>query len=88
MSSTHHRQESIMGLDVRTAHPCHCGGGILRVCPHSKVSDVLIWKCSWCKKRRGKLTTDEIEALVAFTDKYGSNQQPLRFDENAGGFHV
>ena len=31
---------------------------------------------------------DEIEALVAFTDKYGWNMQPLRFDETTGGFHV
>jgi hypothetical protein len=88
MSSTHRRHESIMGLDVRTAHPCRCGGGILRVCPHSKVSNVLIWKCSWCEKRRGKPTADEVEALVAFTDQYGWNMQPLRFDESTGAFHV
>ena len=77
-----------MGLDVRTAHPCKCGCGTVRVCPHSKVSDLLIWKCGWCKKRRGKLTADEIEALAAFTDVYGWNQQPLRYDEATGGFHV
>jgi hypothetical protein len=62
------RHEAIMGLDVRTAHPCRCGCTILRICPHSKVSDLLVWKCAWCKKRRGKVTDDEIEALVAFTD--------------------
>jgi hypothetical protein len=82
------RHEAIMALDVLTAHPCRCGCGILRVYPHSRVSSVLIWKCSWCKQRRGKLTDDEIEALVAFTDVYGWNQQPLRYDENVGCFHV
>ena len=80
------RHEAIMGLDVITALVCKCGGVIQQVCPHSKVSHQLVWKCSWCKKRKGKLTDDEIEALTAFIDKYGWNQQPLRRNEATGGY--
>ena len=49
---------------------------------------MLVMKCAWCKKRRGKPTDPEVEALVDFVDRYGWNQQPLRYDEATGGFHV
>ena len=57
------RHEDIMGLEVHTAFPCRCGCSILRICPHSKVSDALVFKCAWCRKRRGKPTDAEVEAL-------------------------
>ena len=82
------RHEAIMGLDVIVAWPCRCGCALLRICPHSKVSDLLIWKCAHCKKRRGKPTDVEIELLAAFTDQFGWNMRPLQFDENSGAFHV
>jgi hypothetical protein len=82
------RYESIMGLDVNVAHPCRCGCATIRICPHSSVSDLLVWKCAWCGKRKGKPTDDEIEALVEFVEKFDWNMRPLRFDEDTGGFCV
>jgi hypothetical protein len=82
------RHEAIMGLEICIAWRCRCGCALIRIVPHSKVSDLLVWKYAWCKRRKGKPTTDEVEALVAFTDKHGWNMRPLRWSEADGGYHV
>lgn len=74
--------EKIVGLDVLWAWPCKCGCPKTRVHPYSKVSNVLIWKCSWCKKRRGKPTEDHISKLKAFATKFGWTMTPLIFHED------
>jgi hypothetical protein len=85
---TQSRREAIIGLNVLTAFPCRCGCGVLRLAPYSVTSAVLTWRCVWCRRRRGKPTASEIEALVAFTDEHGWNQQPLRYSEADGSFHI
>jgi hypothetical protein len=75
LPKTQSRHEAIMAPDVATAYPYHCGGGALRVSPHSKASSLLVWKCSWFGRRRGKLTADD-QALFGFTSRHGGDQQP------------
>jgi hypothetical protein len=82
------RHEGIMGLRLRTAFPCRCQCVDIQVHPHSKVSGLLVWKCAWCGKRRGKVTDDEIEGLADFVDRHGWNMQPLYFNEDDGAFHL
>ena len=78
------RHEGITGLDV--AWPCRCNCALIRTAPHSKVSDILVWKCAHCGARKGKVTDDEIHSLASFTDRRGWNQQPLKWCESFGGF--
>jgi hypothetical protein len=72
----------IMGLDVCTPWPCKCGCLVVRVTPYSKVSPVLIWKCAWCKKRRGRPTEVDVQRLKAFVTSHGWNAQPLTLHED------
>lgn len=68
---------TIVGLDLRRANPCACGCAMTRVFPHSSKSQLLVWKCSWCKTRKGKVSENEIAALSAFASRYGWHMQAL-----------
>jgi hypothetical protein len=72
----------IMGLDVRQAWPCCCGCLITRVAPYSKASPILIWKCAWCKKRRGRPAEIDVRRLKTFVGDYGWNAQPITLHED------
>jgi hypothetical protein len=55
----------IWGLDVRVVTPCRCGCPFIRVHPYSVKSSIPIWKCSWCARRKGRLTETKIKLLEA-----------------------
>jgi hypothetical protein len=74
----------IIGLDVLWAQPCFCGCPKTRVEPHSKVSDLLIWRCPWCKRRRGKVADCDANKLKAFAARFGWTMLPLIFHEDGG----
>jgi hypothetical protein len=74
--------QKLIGLDLRRANPCRCGCATTRVFPHSTKSNLLVWKCSWCKGRKGKVNDDEAAALAAFVSKFGWNLRPLVLNED------
>jgi hypothetical protein len=88
------RHEHLLGLMVCVVDGCGapvgvrhwCGCTVCRVAPHSKVSNVLVWKCVRCGKRHGRLTDDDIEELDSFYDRHGKNRQPLQWCETFGGY--
>jgi hypothetical protein len=45
-------------------------------------SNLPIWKCSWCGKRKGKLEEHEIELLEDFLHRFGWTLEPLIFHED------
>jgi hypothetical protein len=53
------KDEDIYGLDIVIADLCRCGCSLIRVHPYSVKSKIPIWKCVWCRKRRGKPTDVE-----------------------------
>lgn len=86
-----------MGLEVVIANPCghrirdgqrYCGCGVMRVCPYSKVSKILVWRCQWCKSRHGKVDADEAKKLKAFVSKFGWNMRPLLLHADHGDVRV
>ena len=86
----------VIGLDVAVVNPCghrirqlrlYCGCGVMRISPHSRVSKILVWRCSWCGARRGKVSAGEAERLKAFAAKAGWCARPLVLHEN-GSIHV
>jgi hypothetical protein len=82
----------IMGLDIIVVRPCghclktghYCTCPMRRVGPFSKHSQKLVWKCVWCRKRRGALTEAEIEKLKSFTKLYGWQHRPLALTDDGG----
>jgi hypothetical protein len=74
--------EWLWGVDVYFVTPCRCGCTQRRVHPHSMKSNLPIWKCAWCGKRKGKLTDEEIELLEDFLHRFGWTMEPLVFHEN------
>src|SRR6516225_9663330 len=77
-------RETIAGLDVVVHNICRCGSPLVRVCPHSVKSDIPIWRCVWCKKRRGKVYEDHILLLVSWLEHFGWTIYPLRFPDTGG----
>ena len=45
-------------------------------------SNIPIWKCAWCGKRKGKVTENEIELLESFLHQFGWTLEPLVFHED------
>jgi hypothetical protein len=72
----------MIGIAVRHAHPCRCGCSALRFDYHSVRSKKLIWRCLWCRQRRGAPTEAETEKVAAFCKLYGFVMQPLILHEN------
>jgi hypothetical protein len=44
-------------------------------------SNIPVWKCGWCGKRKGKLTEGEIDLLESFLHRFGWTLEPLVFHE-------
>ena len=72
----------IWGLDVRVVTPCRCGCALRRVHPYSVKSSIPIWKCSWCARRKGKLTETEIKLLERWVHQFDWTLEPLVFHED------
>ena len=72
----------IWGLDVRVVTACRCGCALIRVHPYSVKSSIPIWKCSWCARRKGKLTETEIKLLESWVHQFGWTLESLVFHEN------
>ena len=72
----------IWGLDVRVVSPCLCGCAVIRVHPYSVKSSIPIWKCSWCARRKGKLTETEIKLLERWVHQVDWTLEPLVFHED------
>jgi hypothetical protein len=45
-------------------------------------SSIPIWKCSWCARRKGKLTEIEIKLLESWVQQFGWTLESLVFQEN------
>jgi hypothetical protein len=78
---------TIMGIDVVTPSPCRCRCTTLRITPYNKKSDKLIFKCAWCKSRKGKPTEAEVEKLESFVKQFGWQWRPLILADN-GSIYV
>jgi len=76
--------DEVFGLEVVVADPCRCGCPLLRVHPHSTKSNIPIWKCLWCRARRGKPTAIELSLLNAWLKEYGYTLEPLAFCDDGG----
>jgi hypothetical protein len=74
-------RETICGLDVVTHNLCRCGSPLVRVHPHSVKSDIPIWRCVWCRTRRGKIHDDHIHLLEFWLINNGWTINPLRFPD-------
>jgi hypothetical protein len=82
----------IMGLDIMVVSPCghrlktghHCACPTRRTALLSKRSQKLIWRCAWCRKRRGTPTEAEIEKLSNFVKLYGWQCRPLALADDGG----
>jgi hypothetical protein len=77
-------KNEIFGLDIVVADACRCGSPLLRVCPHSTRSKILIWKCVWCQRRRGHPTPAEIKLMECWLREYGHTLEPLAFCDDGG----
>jgi hypothetical protein len=67
----------IIGIAVQVVAPCRCGCGTVVFRHHSMRSRILIWKCLWCGKRKGKPNEDETKKVMAFVGIYGFTLRPL-----------
>jgi hypothetical protein len=76
--------EEIYGLDIVVADLCRCGCPLLRVHPYSVKSEIPIWKCVWCRKRRGRPTETELALMKAWLREYGHTLEPLCFPDTGG----
>ena len=74
--------EWIWGIDVYVVTACRCGCALMRVHPHSVKSSIPIWKCGWCRKRKGRVTEEEIKILEDFLHRFGWIVEPLVFHDN------
>ena len=77
-------RDDIFGLDIVVADLCRCRCPIIRVHPYSVKSDIPIWKCVWCKARRGRPTNTELALLRAWLREYGHTLEPLAFHDDGG----
>jgi hypothetical protein len=77
-------RETIAGLEVITHNLCRCGSPLVRVCPHSTKSDIAIWRCVWCRKRRGKIDSVHIKLLESYLRNFGWTIEPLMFPDSGG----
>jgi hypothetical protein len=77
-------KDEIYGLDIVVADLCRCGSPLIRVHPHSVKSKLAIWKCVWCRKRRGRPTDTELALMKAWLKFYGWTIEPLVFHEDGG----
>jgi hypothetical protein len=77
-------KETIAGLDVVTHNLCQCGSPLVRVRPHSIKSDIPIWRCVWCKRRRGKVHETHILLMESWLKHSGWTIYPLRFPDTGG----
>ena len=82
MTASNFEPYRIWGLDVRVVTPCRCGCALIRVHPYSVKSSIPIWKCSWCARRKGKLTETEIKLLERWAHQFGWTLESLVFHEN------
>jgi hypothetical protein len=76
--------DEVFGLEVVVADPCRCGCPLISVHPHSTRSNIPIWRCVWCRKRRGKPTAIELALLNAWLKEYGYTLEPLCFCDDGG----
>ena len=82
-SMTHSTSDEwLWGLELIVEPSCRCGCARQRVHPHSIKSNIPIWRCVWCCKRKGKLTEDEIELLEDWLHRFGWTMEPLVFHED------
>jgi hypothetical protein len=72
----------IWGLDVRIVTPCRCGCALIRVHWYSVKSSIPIWKCSWCARRKGKLSETEIKLLERWVHQFSWTLGSLVFHED------
>jgi hypothetical protein len=77
-------RETIAGFDVVVHNLCRCGSPLVRVCPHSTKSDIAIWRCIWCRKRRGKIAEAHIALLENYLIRFGWTLEPLIFPDTGG----
>ena len=82
MTASNFDTHRIRGLDIRAVTPCRCGCPLIRVHPYSVKSNIPIWKCSWCTRRKGKLTETEIKLLQRWVHQFGWTFESLVFHEN------
>ena len=78
-------EDGIFGLDIVVAYPCRCGWTLLRVHPYSVKSEIPIWKCVWCRKRRGRPSKTELALMKAWLREYGHTLEPLCFPDTDQG---
>ena len=74
----------LFGLDIVVVDPCRCGCPLMRVHPYSVKSEILVWKCVWCQKRRGRPTETEIALMNAWLRDYGHTLEPLAICDDGG----
>ena len=77
-------EDGIFGLDIVVADPCRCGSPLLRVDRHSTKSEIKIWRCVWCRKRRGRPSETELALMGAWLKQYGHTLEPLCFPDTGG----
>ena len=82
MTASNFESYKIWGLDVRVVTPCRCGCALIRVHPYSVKSSIPIWKCSWCARRKYKLSETEITLLERWVHQFDWTLEPLVFHEN------
>jgi hypothetical protein len=78
------RKDEVYGLGIVVADLCRCGCSVLRVHPYSVKSEIPIWKCLWCRKRRGRPTELELKLMKSWLREYGWTMEPLAFCEDGG----
>jgi hypothetical protein len=82
----------MLGMTVRCVAPCGhrckpgrpiwCSCGIVKLDFYSTRSKKWIWRCLWCRNRRGVPTEIEIERVKEFCTRYGFIMQPLTLHED------
>ena len=77
-------KDAIFGLDIVVADPCRCGSPLIRIAPYSMRSKIPIWRCVWCRKRRGQPTATEVALMEAWLRNYGHTLEPLCFPDTGG----
>jgi hypothetical protein len=76
--------DDVFGLDIVVADLCRCGRSILRVDRYSKTSEIKIWRCCWCRKRRGRPTEHELKLMRVWIKKYGWTLEQLCLPDTGG----
>ena len=77
----------IMGLDLVVSSACGhkretlqhwCDCTRFRIAPYNKRSSILIWRCTWCGARHGRMDEQTIAILKHFVERHGWCLLPLR----------